>query len=199
MHRRAERLAKLVVDLYANGQRRLRDTHLEDALLRAYRILELVGQMRLFQKGYDSARLPVGGEVVEKTRAFLEKKKKEGFQLSRDESSYLAPRMPVAYLLTQLGDSLGKRLRKEADDGALPAKRRNKSLLIHGFEVSATSREQVEELFLRLETLLADVFKEEWKRWLPLAQALDFGESMEDPSPEDRLLRPAPTPGSQRP
>lgn len=47
----AARLRRLAPDLLANGERRIRDRHYEDAMLRGYRVLELIGQLRLFDRG----------------------------------------------------------------------------------------------------------------------------------------------------
>jgi hypothetical protein len=50
---RAEHLRRLVADLLANGERRVRDQQYEEAVLRAYRIVELLGEARLFARGVD--------------------------------------------------------------------------------------------------------------------------------------------------
>ena len=48
---------RLIVDLLANGMRRLHMGQHEDALVRAYRVLEMIGQVRLFNYGLNSADL----------------------------------------------------------------------------------------------------------------------------------------------
>src|SRR5262249_7939831 len=50
---RAEHLRRLTADLLANGERRIRDQQYEEALLRASRILELLGEIRLFARNVD--------------------------------------------------------------------------------------------------------------------------------------------------
>ncbi len=170
---RAEHLRKLGVALLVNGRQRLREAHLEDALPRAYRILELVGQMRLFERGYDAARLPPDDEHVQRALNLLEQKKKESFFWDETNSCYLAPRMPATYLLTCLGGPMGKRLSQEADKGALPPRLRNRSILIHGFQASATSRTDAEKLFHGMGDLLAEALGDDWTRLEPIAQSLE--------------------------
>jgi hypothetical protein len=50
---RAEHLRRLTAELLANGERRLREKQYEEALLRAYRLLELLGEARLFARNVD--------------------------------------------------------------------------------------------------------------------------------------------------
>jgi len=70
----AARLRRLVVDLLANGERRVRDGQHEDALVRAYRTLELIGQVRLFDRGLDSGNLDPNHEAVKAVQQRLAKK-----------------------------------------------------------------------------------------------------------------------------
>ena len=72
---RAACLRRLVVDLWANGCRRVRQRQYEDAILRAYRVLELLGQIRLFDHGLDSASLPPDHPAVAKLQENLQKTK----------------------------------------------------------------------------------------------------------------------------
>ncbi len=66
-------LRYLACDLLANAERRYRDGLFEDAGLRWYRLLELIGQARLFDHGYDSGRLP---ENDPKVKGFNDKLRK---------------------------------------------------------------------------------------------------------------------------
>ena len=68
-------LARLLADLWANGLRRVRHHQYEDAILRAYRVLELVGQCRLFDHGLDSASLPPEEPHVQQLQEKLRKNK----------------------------------------------------------------------------------------------------------------------------
>lgn len=71
----AERLRLLAADLLANGERRIRDRQFEDAVIRAYRVIELIGQFRLFDRGLDSGKLDPENEFVKKFALKAEKEK----------------------------------------------------------------------------------------------------------------------------
>ena len=64
----ADWLRVVVRDLLANGRRRITHKQYEDALLRGYRVLELIGQFRLFDRGHDSARIEPDGPDGPKIR-----------------------------------------------------------------------------------------------------------------------------------
>ena len=129
-------LRVLACDVLANAERRLRDRHFEDALLRAYRVLELVGQIRLFDRGRDSAALSPDDPEIGEFREKLRESGERGFGENRD--GLTAPRELAARLLDHLGDPLAGRLlgfdgrRKKAR-----TRNRNQSILIHGFSAAA--------------------------------------------------------------
>ena len=133
-------LRALACDLLANAERRLRDRHFEDALLRAYRVLELVGQIRLFDRGYDSASLPEDDERIRAFRQYLRKKKSHDF--GRNRGKLTAPRELAARFLKRLGDPIAPRLlRFDARHGESPTRSRNHSVLVHGFTAKAPPEE----------------------------------------------------------
>ena len=107
--RSAQYLRRLVADLWANGLRRVAQRYYEDAILRAYRVLELVGQCRLFDHGLDSAALPPEHPAVQQLQEKLLKGKSVGLTANR-EGNLLASREQVARLLKILGDPLGQEL-----------------------------------------------------------------------------------------
>lgn len=131
-------------DILANARRRLAERQTEEVLVRAYRVSELIGQYRLFAKGYDSADLqlpdgwtgwwPDGGK----------------YQGSARNGSIQIGREAVASLLQALGDPLGEQLLNLDWLGELSLTARNKSILIHGFRAK-TRRDN----FAQVETLLA--------------------------------------------
>lgn len=130
----AARLRLLACDLLANGERRIRDRHYEDAVLRAYRVLELIGQIRLFDHGLDSGRLPSDHPAVRKLSAKLERNRSTGLGV-RPDGSLTAAREQVARLLKVLGDPLASRLLGFDRQPTLPrVSARNDSVLIHGFQ-----------------------------------------------------------------
>jgi hypothetical protein len=170
----AARLRLIAADLLANGERRIRDHQFEDALLRAYRIYELVGQARLFDRGYDSERIPADDPVVKKTQERLQKKGSEQFG-KRADGTLTAARFVATKLLTELGDPLGERLRKEADDELTSARSRNRSILVHGFTAAGPDDDgPLRRLYARLESLLLDDGGEDVRPRIETARFLDF-------------------------
>lgn len=146
-------LRMLACDLLANAERRLRDRHFEDALLRAYRVLELLGQIGLFARGYDSDALPPDDEKI---KAFQRKLKKgeHGFDRSRD-GTLKAPCQLAARLLKHLGDPLAGGLLAFGRQGNFGTSSRNYSVLIHGFEAKALSDSELQRDLADLEELLS--------------------------------------------
>ena len=167
-------LRALACDLLANAERRLRDRQLEDALIRAYRILELVGQCRLFDRGYDSACIPDSDSKVEEFRTRLRRKGSQDFGVGQKPGFLSAPRLIAARFLKHLGDPLGQELAGFADaNPQLGTASRNNSLLIHGFSAAAPTGEELRELLRRLEALLSkDDCGAEGR--LAIARQLDF-------------------------
>ncbi len=135
-------LRALACDLLANAERRLRDRHFEDALLRAYRILELIGQFRLFDKGYDSGSIPPDDSVVAKFRGELEKGRSQDFGRDPKTGNLTAPRELAARLLKRLEDPLAPELLQFDHRHAAKTHRRNRSVLIHGFTAQAPAEEK---------------------------------------------------------
>lgn len=146
---------KLLVDLFANAERRLHDHHYEDALLRAYRVLELLGQVRLFDRGYNTAELLPDDPCVRAFQDKLIKKNSQPLSSDRANGLLLAAREQAARFLKHLGDPFGQKLLDAAKVGEVPAERRNKSILIHGFDPVAGARpEPLRQLLDVLESLI---------------------------------------------
>ena len=164
-------LRRLVVDLLANGERRVRQGQHEDALVRAYRVLELVGQARLFDHGLDSGRLEPKHAAV---RALQEELERKGEQpLSRSLSGELqTARLQAARLLRQVGDPLAKRLLKFEQEALLKPTLRNNSVLVHGFVARAPQdAPSFKPLFDGLERLILDDGGDHAEPWLRLARS----------------------------
>lgn len=153
----------VAVDVLANAERRLRWGQPEDALQRAYRVLESAGQARLFALGLDS-------ELVDRTHPgvaeWLEYKKRQNKPVaSRLGGKLTLAREDVASLLKRLKDPMGKAL---SDPKALlgmdVAKWRNLSILNHGFASNTEAHhEELRRLLQGLRELLRqDPDREEW-------------------------------------
>lgn len=150
-------LRAVACDLLENGRRRIRDRHFEDALLRGYRVLELVGQFKLFDHHIDSASIDPNNEAVQRLRKRLRKKKNQDFSGAKN-GRLKASRELAARLLKELGEPIGGRLLEianEPNDRGLKA--RNDSILIHGFSAIALDPDSLEALFNKLEKLLCDI------------------------------------------
>ncbi len=131
-------LRLLCVDLLANAERRLRTGQREDALVRTYRVLELVGQARLFDRGLDSGSLPPDEPDIIRLRERLKRDRGGDFGTRRD-GRLTAPRELTARLLKQKGDAVAPRLLAFYSDTGIAASARNHSILIHGFDSRAPS------------------------------------------------------------
>ncbi|MBI2190412.1 MAG: TIGR02710 family CRISPR-associated protein [Planctomycetes bacterium] len=172
--KKASRLSLLCADLLANGERRVRDGQHEDAFIRAYRVLELVGQAHLFQRGLDSASLPPDHDALQKLKKKLENKRSASFGRNPD-GTLTAAREQVARLLKDMGDPLGQRLIEMAGSGTIMISARNHSVLIHGFEATGPKdKESLKNLYGKLNDLLLDDGGEEARRRLAIARSLDF-------------------------
>jgi len=168
---KANRLRLLAADLLANGERRIRDGQYEDAYLRAYRVLELVGQLRLFEKELDSSNLPPNNKYVQSLRKKLQKGKNTTNFGKNKEGNLTAGRKLVAQLLKEMSDPLGQRL---LNLGKKYANFRNLSILTHGFEPIGRNNENfLKDFYTKLEELLIDD-NENAEQYLAIARRLDF-------------------------
>jgi len=150
----AKRLRWLIVDLLANGKRRVHQCHFEDAILRAYRVLEMLGQARLFDRGFDSANLPQDHTVIQKLQEDRVKKGSAGFGINKD-GTLNAAREQVAHILNRLGDPLAQELLNIAEKGTVSIKSRNHSVLVHGYEaIGLCNHEVLNALYEELRQIL---------------------------------------------
>ena len=151
---RAGRLRLLAADLLANGERRLRDHQFEDAIIRAYRVLELVGQTRLCDQGIHSDDVPADHPIVKAFQDKQAKKKSNGLSTGSG-GRLLASREQVARLLKEFGDPLAQRILDLGNEGDVKASSRNISVLIHGFaNISGSDPAPLIELYDNLDKLL---------------------------------------------
>ena len=157
-------------DVLANGQRRLRNGELEDALIRAYRVLEMLGQIRLFDKKLDSSALPESGPDIQRFQDFLREVNERPLAKARKHGCLEAGREKAALLLKWLRDPLGEKLIEAARLFSLGA-RRNQSILNHEFDAQAPDSDSLRQIYEELEKLMIrddKVAKERLKlaRWL---------------------------------
>jgi len=176
---RANALRRLGADLIANGFRRVQQGHLEDALVRAYRVLELIGQTRLFEHGLNSAQLDPRDERVAAFQNYLRWKKDH--LLAKRGDHLQAGRNQVARLLKRLEDPLAQSLldydnSQTATATLLKPRNRNNSILIHGFSARAgADRGPLRSLLLDLARLTKlDPGHHDAEQNLATARSLNF-------------------------
>lgn len=147
-------LRLVVCDVLANGERRLRNGELEDALIRAYRVLEMLGQIRLFDVKLDSSALPESASSIQEFQKFLQTKGDRPLAKSKKPGYLEATREKAALLLKEQGDPLGDRLLKAANLANL-GRRRNQSILNHEFDARAPDPEILKQIYKELGNLLS--------------------------------------------
>lgn len=172
-------LRRLAVDLLANAERRVGALQFEDALIRSYRVLELVGQARLFDLGLDSECLPPDDPQIITLRKRLHEKGEGDFSPSHVrgcENHLMASRELAARLLKEKGDQLAKTL-LQLGQNDMRVKARNTSVLIHGYQANAPrGSEEWKKIFGKLWDLLGkdqcekDLDKEEFASRRALAR-----------------------------
>lgn len=146
----------LAADLLANAERRLREGQNEEVLVRLYRVLELMGQMRLFAHGIDSGRVNPEQERVKAWLDALEENERprpneeNRLELGREKAASL-----LHFLESRKGNGkdleLAEKLKNLDWLGEWGPAMRNRSILIHGFK--AKSREREGELRRLLEEI----------------------------------------------
>ncbi len=168
----AEWLRRLVADLIANGERRVAHGQNEDALVRAYRILELVGQARLFDHGLDSADLDRERQAV---KSVGEKARKTGSHPFSEApgGKMQASRFQVGRILRHCNDPLADRLENFENEPALKPKLRNISILVHGFAARAPGdSDKMRALLNDLADLAREDAGERFDQWISVARSV---------------------------
>ena len=137
---------ELFIDLLANARRRAELEHkYEDAAARLYRAFEVLAQIRLSEKGFntndiDQGRLPapLRQEFIDRHTSRIDGKIKVGL-----EAAYR--------LLSALRDELGLAFDQQWNSLKIPLEARNLSILAHGFTPIRYERyKQLFEMVLRL-------------------------------------------------
>jgi CRISPR-associated protein (TIGR02710 family) len=170
---RAAGTKRIATDLLANGLRRIRHHQYEDAFIRAYRVLELLGQIGLFEKGYDSASIPPDDETVIEFSAVRKKKQRLAFSKGPN-GKLLASREQAAIFLKHLGDPRAKTLLHLGSDKDLPISKRNVCILIHGYKAVASSDEGIlRNMYDELEAILTNG-NPETTAWMETVNGLAF-------------------------
>ncbi len=151
----AKWLQIICCDLLSNGRRCIKNRHYEDALLRGYRVLELIGQFLLFERGMDSACLDSNHPAVQCLQEKLKKGRSHGLGHGK-KGCLTAGRDNTARLLKILNEPLAIELLDfDKKHTKIKAKQRNHSILIHGFTAtSGSDASALANLYDHLESLL---------------------------------------------
>lgn len=154
LNENAETALNMMIDLYANGLRRLEAGQYEDAGIRAYRIAEMMGQYYLFKAGYISNHMSSSDSTV---HAFA-----ENIHLRKNEKADIYPpfgRKQVIEFLDYIKHPKVEYLRsidtKIADI-------RNNSILIHGYASRVKDIQDLKNIFNSLTEQLRQLSAEEW-------------------------------------
>lgn len=140
---------RIAVDLLANGRRQLKIGNYEDAKVRIYRLIELVGQIYLFSKGYDTAYINKEDKNIKKLNDYYtnknkkDKNKKNPLQLINN-CFYQLPRERAASFIKHvfdkdLGQTLLNAVNPKEKGFIMDDAGRNISVLIHGFTVQSSA------------------------------------------------------------
>ncbi len=136
----------LCADLLANAARRFREGQNEEVLVRLYRVLELMGQLRLFTHGIDAGAASLANDAV---RAWWESS--DDRPKPDSEGTLKLGRLQAARLLEFVENRAGvpekQRIAAKLADlkqwlGDWGPEMRNTSVLIHGFKARSRKREQ---------------------------------------------------------
>lgn len=140
-----------ILDIFSNAERRFDEGKTDDAIVRLYRIIEMLAQERLLKYGIDTSnvseeKIPqqVRGEFINRY-----KDKKQGkIKISQNAAFEL---------LDALGDDLGKEFNKRLEQFRQIQSQRNNSYLVHGFACAQ------ENTYLRFKEFILDlnIFKKE--------------------------------------
>lgn len=171
--RRLDRMRRLLVDLVANAERRLRDRQYDDAMIRAYRVLELVGQLRLEQRGIDPGAFPVRHRATEELERRLRRNRRRPLYFDARGNAKLG-REHCLHLLAALGDPLAKELERLGSRPPLTAESRNQSILIHGFEpLGIGDPAPLERLLKALGGVVEKAIGPRARHWFRVARSCD--------------------------
>lgn len=166
----------LAADLLANAERRLREGKNEEVLVRIYRVLELMGQLRLFAHGIDTSDLPREHPVVSRWLGAIPdppRPDRQGrLQVGREKAAEL-----LAEVEREQGTERGREIAAKLVDLSwlkyedFGPRLRNTSILLHGFKARTRGRE---DALKRVYQQVRDLFASEHGSNPKLLQAAGF-------------------------
>lgn len=138
--------AELLLDLYANAERRFSEGKIDDAILRLYRLVEMMAQDRL----YHAHGIETGNVIAEKIPKTIREEYQQKYK-DHKSGKIQIPQNASYILLKELGDPLGLIYEEHQKQFLDVQTSRNQSYLAHGFKSSQESvyvkfREAIAEL-----------------------------------------------------
>jgi len=117
-----------VLDIFSNAERRFNEGKTDDAIVRLYRVVEMLAQERLLDKhGIDTSNVPEEKIPRQARDEFVSKyKDKKDGKIKISQNAAFG-------LLDALGDELGKEFNKRLPQFRQLQSQRNNSYLVHGF------------------------------------------------------------------
>ncbi len=135
---------RIALDMFWNATRRAEEGKYDDATVRLYRTVEMIGQIEVFNElGYHTDSIPVE-QIPEALRGtFTSNEAKQTVELGLKDNFLL---------LEELGNSVGKNFLQHEDELKKVMHTRNTSFLTHNFKVIeknqfSSLKETIEEIF----------------------------------------------------
>ena len=117
-----------ILDIFSNAERRFDEGKTDDAIVRLYRVVEMLAQERLLNKhGIDTSNV-IEGKIPQHLKdEFISKYK------DKKDGKIKTPQTAAFVLLEAMGDDLGKEFNKRLEQFRQIQSQRNNSYLVHGF------------------------------------------------------------------
>ena len=133
-------------DIYANAERRFEEGKVDDAILRIYRLCEMIVQEQLLSKYEVDTSDVKEDKIPESLKEEFAKNYKSPY-----DNKIKIPLNAACTVLYKLRDELGERLKSKETEFRAIQSARNYSYLAHGFECSK------EETYLKLKDFVLDL------------------------------------------
>jgi CRISPR-associated protein (TIGR02710 family) len=137
---------ELIMDLYANSERRFEEGKIDDAILRLYRLVEMVAQGRLLKR----FQIDTSNVALDKIQDTLRDGFRKRYTTARSGTIKL-PQMAAFQLLKAFDDDVGKIFDKHELNFLDIQSSRNNSYLAHGFSSSN------ENTYVKLRNFILDL------------------------------------------
>ena len=123
----------------------------------------MLGQIYLFNQGYDTARINAEDEKVMECIEHWRRKKTDNIPLLQKDKYYNFPRERTARFIKrafdeEYGELLLSMMKSDSPNSIMPDEERNKSVLIHGFTIiGSKDKQSLREKFQKVEKALLEL------------------------------------------